>query len=101
MAAGINLKAENIPLFREKINEYAKEAVAEMPAPVLRLDCKLNPASLSVQMPAQLQVLEPFGTGNPCPLFGLYGMELVEIVPVGEATICGWSVVAEEPLLLV
>lgn len=33
MAAGINLKAENIPLFREKINEYAKEAVAEMPAP--------------------------------------------------------------------
>ena len=83
MAAGINLKAENIPLFREKINEYAKEAVAEMPAPVLRLDCKLNPASLSVQMPAQLQLLEPFGTGNPCPLFGLYGMELVEIVPVG------------------
>ncbi len=83
MAAGVTLKAENISAFREKINEYAKERFPEMPAPVLRLDCKLNPASLSPQMPAQLRGLEPFGSGNPQPLFGLYGMELSEVIPVG------------------
>lgn len=83
MAAGINLKAENVPLFREKINEYAKRSFPEMPAQTIKLDCKLNPASLSTQMPAQLRRLEPFGSGNPVPLFGLYGMELKEVVPVG------------------
>ncbi len=83
MAAGINLKAENVPLFREKINAYAKKEFPEMPPQVVTLDCKLNPASLSTQMPAQLQRLEPFGSGNPTPLFGLYGMELREVVPVG------------------
>ena len=83
MAAGITLRAENVPLFREKINRYAQAVCPEMPAQVLRLDCRLNPAALSAEMPQSLRPLEPFGSGNPQPLFGLYGMELREIVPVG------------------
>lgn len=43
MAAGITLKAENVPLFRERINQYAAKTCPEMPAQVLRIDCKLNP----------------------------------------------------------
>ena len=34
-------------------------------------------------MPQSLAPLEPYGSGNPQPLFGLYGMELQQIVPVG------------------
>ncbi len=83
MAAGVTLRAENVGRFREKLNEYAKQAYPDMPAPTLRLDCRLNPASLSVDMPRALCRLEPFGSGNPQPLFGLFGMELREIVPVG------------------
>lgn len=83
MAAGVTLRTADIGLFRERINEYAKEACPEMPAPVLKLDCRLNPASLSPEMPRDLLRMEPFGSGNPQPLFGLYGMELQEIVPVG------------------
>lgn len=83
MAAGITLRAENVPLFRQRINEYARQACPEMPAPVLRVDCKLNPAALSPEMPQSLLPLEPYGSGNPQPLFGLYGMELKQIVPVG------------------
>jgi len=83
MAAGVTLRAENIEAFREKINEYAAKACPEMPAPCLRLDCRLNPASLNADMPRDLRRLEPFGSGNPQPLFGLFGMELREIVPVG------------------
>ncbi len=83
MAAGVTLKAENIGLFREKINGYAETVCPEMPAPVLRLDCRLNPASLSPDMPRDMRRLEPFGSGNAQPLFGLFGMELREIVPVG------------------
>ena len=83
MAAGVTLKAEKIGAFREKINRYAKEACPEMPVPALSLDCRLNPASVNADMPKALQRLEPFGGGNPQPLFGLFGMELREIVPVG------------------
>lgn len=83
MAAGVTLRAENIEAFRERINEYAGKACPEMPAPCLRLDCRLNPASLSADMPRDLRRLEPFGSGNAQPLFGLFGMELREIVPVG------------------
>lgn len=83
MAAGITLKPEDVALFRQRINQYAAEACPEMPAQVLRLDCRLNPGTLSPEMPQSLEPLEPFGSGNPQPLFGLYGMELREIVPVG------------------
>ena len=83
MPAGITLKAENVPLFRERINQYAAKTCPEMPAQVLRIDCKLNPAALSPEMPQSLAPLEPYGSGNPQPLFGLYGMELQQIVPVG------------------
>jgi single-stranded-DNA-specific exonuclease len=81
MAAGISLQTRDIERFREAVNHYA----AAVPAvtPVLRLDCKLNPAALSVEMPQLLELLEPFGTGNPEPRFGLYGMQLRRIVPVG------------------
>lgn len=83
MAAGVTLKAENVPLFRERINQYAAQVCPEMPAQVLSIDCKLNPAALSPEMPQSLEPLEPYGSGNPQPLFGLYNMELRQVVPVG------------------
>ncbi len=83
MAAGISLKSENIPLFRERINQYAAQVCPEMPALKLKLDCKLRPAALSRSLVDSLSPLEPYGTGNPQPLFGLYSMTLKQIVPVG------------------
>lgn len=83
MAAGVSLKAENIPLFRERINQYAAQACPEMPALKLKLDCKLRPAALSRGLVDSLSPLEPYGTGNPQPMFGLYSMTLKQIVPVG------------------
>ena len=83
MAAGATMRPEDVGRFREGLNEYAKQHCPQMPVPVLRLDCRLNPASLSPEMPRALERLEPFGSGNPQPLFGLYGMELRDITPVG------------------
>lgn len=83
MAAGITLRAARIDEFRRAINQYAGERCPEMPAPALHLDCRLNPASLSEEMPRAMRRLEPFGSANPQPLFGLFGMELREIIPVG------------------
>lgn len=83
MAAGITLKPENIEAFRRRINQYAAEHFPQMPTQTVTLDCKLNPAALSVSMAQSLTQLEPFGNGNPQPVFGLFNMELSNVTPVG------------------
>lgn len=83
MAAGITLKPENIDAFRKRINQYAAEHFPQMPTQTVTLDCKLNPAALSVSMAQSLTQLEPFGNGNPQPVFGLFNMELSNVTPVG------------------
>lgn len=83
MAAGITLNPENIEAFRKRINQYAAEHFPQMPTQTVTLDCKLNPAALSVSMAQSLTQLEPFGNGNPQPVFGLFNMELSNVTPVG------------------
>lgn len=83
MAAGITLKPENIEAFRKRINQYAAEHFPQMPTQTVTLDCKLNPAALSVSMAQSLTQLEPFGNGNPQPVFGLFNVELSNVTPVG------------------
>lgn len=83
MAAGLSLPTENIGAFREQMNRYAASLPEPMPAPVLRVDCVLKPEKLSTDIPESLRLLEPFGTGNPFPMFGLTGMTICDITPVG------------------
>lgn len=81
MAVGFGVTRENIEPFIEAINAYAADH--PIPAPTLELDCKLNPAQLNVQMAADLSILEPYGAGNPTPLFGLFNMTLRDIREIG------------------
>ncbi len=81
LAAGLTVDSDKIDVFREKINEYAVNAEAAVPT--LKIDCKLNPSSINVDMLSSLQILEPYGAENPQPLFGLYNMEITAIQPVG------------------
>lgn len=83
LAAGVGLSADNVDVFRERINAYAAEHFPQMPLPSLTLDCKLSPASVRTEILEILDMLEPFGAGNAVPLFGLYRMRLEEITPVG------------------
>jgi len=80
-AAGISIKTSDIEKFRVKINEYAQSF--ELKAPVLKLDCRLNPSALTLDLSESLKQLEPFGFGNPTPLFGIYGVTLTRITPIG------------------
>ena len=83
MAAGLTMPADRIEEFRRRINRYAALLPGGVPAPTLTLDCKLRPDVLNVGMVQSLERMEPFGTGNPEPLFGLFHMKLEEIIPVG------------------
>ncbi len=80
-AAGISIKTEDIASFREAINSYAQKF--DMKAPVLKLDCRLNPSALNLDLSESLKQLEPFGFGNPVPLFGVFSVTLSRITPIG------------------
>lgn len=81
MAAGMSLPTSNIDAFREKLNEYA-DSLKNTFYPILDISCKLNPAAISVDMAESLSQLEPYGSGNPTPVFGIYNMTLTNIVPL-------------------
>lgn len=81
MAAGMSLPTANIDAFREKINEFADSLTVQF-LPVLNIVCKLNPAVLNVDMVESLQLLEPYGSGNPTPIFGFYNLTLMGVVPL-------------------
>ena len=80
MAVGLSLDSENIELFRKRINEYANSF--DMPFDKLNIECKLNPAFISVDIVESLSYLQPFGAGNPTPVCGLYNMTLTNIIPL-------------------
>lgn len=80
MAVGLSLDSIKIELFRNRINEFAKSY--DMPFDRLNIECKLNPAFISVDIVNSLSYLQPFGAGNPTPVFGLYNMSLVNIIPL-------------------
>ncbi len=82
MAAGLGVKREDITEFFTRINEYASGIPAAVPT--LTLDCKLNPAYIDASLVESLENLEPYGAGNPQPLFGIFGVRLDSIKPVGE-----------------
>ena len=81
MAAGLTLYEDSIDSFRKAINEYASRQ--DKVLPVLKLDCKLNPSALSVELAEELKVLQPFGVGNPVPLFGIFDITIDKISSVG------------------
>ena len=81
MAVGLSLRSENIELFRKRINEYA-DRMGDMPFDRLKIECKLNPASVTLDLVQELDHLQPYGAGNPTPVFGFYHMTLANIIPV-------------------
>lgn len=83
MAVGFSLKTENINAFRKAVNEYAAKQQPEMPLAELKIDCKLRPESINLDIAKQLQYFEPFGYGNAKPIFALTNMHLDRIIPIG------------------
>ena len=51
--------------------------------PQLKLDCRINPAGMNIDMAFAIKTLEPFGQGNPTPVFGIFGVTLQKIIPIG------------------
>lgn len=78
-AAGVTVPPGLMAPFCEAFEQAAarqlgdRELIAE-----LRLDAVLQPEELTLDLVAEVQRMEPFGMGNPTPLFLLQEMEVLE-----------------------
>jgi len=69
-AAGLVITRECVNDFRKSINDLAhKKLSLEDLLPGLDVDMELSLSDLSVEVVEELEKLEPFGAGNPEPLF--------------------------------
>lgn len=68
-AAGLSLRAENIPLFREGINQQLRRKGYDSLSlvPTLEADLIVTVADLGRPLFRELKLLEPCGMGNPSP----------------------------------
>ncbi len=82
MAVGFSIKKENIRQFTDNINAIANK-LDYMPVAVIKLDTALNPEAIVLDMVNQLKEFEPFGCGNPTPVFAIKGAVLDRINAVG------------------
>ena len=81
LAAGFGLYSKDIASFRKAVNDYAK--TVQMPFATINIDCRLRPEIISADIIPVIEELEPFGAGNPQPLFGLYSMVLQSVNAIG------------------
>lgn len=68
LAAGLSLPAENVDIFRKRINENCmleEEDLCEK----ISIDMQLPLAYVNETLVDELECLEPFGKGNPKPVF--------------------------------
>jgi len=78
MAAGMGVRTERVPLFREAFAREAARRLAGAPLhPTLRVDAELGLAEITADLARYLPYLGPFGTGNPTPVFLARGLEIV------------------------
>ncbi len=70
-AAGLSIIPENLEALREQFNEYVVNDLGPEPlTPTLKLDRELPFANITHTLLKELEMLQPYGMGNPEPVFG-------------------------------
>jgi single-stranded-DNA-specific exonuclease len=76
-AAGIRIHRQQVPHFEEALNRVAREQLTGVDCtPLLRLDAEVRLSEIDETLLQFIDQLEPFGEGNPQPMFLARGVEL-------------------------
>ena len=76
-AAGMKIKVENIQALSERLNDYAINIISEQElTPVLSIDAPVSSRTMNLALVDALAAFEPFGAGNPKPVFVTGGLTL-------------------------
>lgn len=84
MAAGFTIETKNIDPFIEKMNQYAKGKITdEMLNPTIEVECELERENLTLGTMKTIETFEPYGVGNPQPLFLTRNLIVEDVRGVG------------------
>ncbi|HET7601871.1 MAG TPA: single-stranded-DNA-specific exonuclease RecJ, partial [Gemmatimonadales bacterium] len=84
MAAGLTIRRENLAAFRERFAAVARERLRpEDLGPEQRIDLVIALEEATEELERLSRHLEPCGTGNPAPVFGVRGAQLASARRVG------------------
>ena len=84
LAAGFTVREENIPLLSRRLREGLERALGAGASPAaLEADAEVEARELTVEAVADLDRLEPCGTGNPRPVLVLRGALIQSMSQVG------------------
>lgn len=83
-AGGLSLDEKNIPEFCRRVQKYAALNNPSMPPLSITADKVLRGRDMNVKSVESLSLLEPFGEGNPRPVFAVLGARLSKITPLAK-----------------
>ena len=83
-AGGFSLKKENLQKFIECVKRYSLEKFPEMPVMTFTADKLLLPQDITIQNISSLEMLAPYGEGNPSPVFAICHAVVEDIVPISK-----------------
>lgn len=79
LAVGLTLKEENIPLLDTLLNEYVDKNVDdECFTPYIEVDSELPVEYMNKDIIESLDILNPYGTDNPNPVFSVCGAAVTQ-----------------------
>jgi hypothetical protein len=84
MAAGLSMREEDVEPFRQKINEICTLTEDDLQEKI-HIDVPMPVSYVSFRMVEELELLEPFGTGNPKPVFAQKDLKFVSARALGKA----------------
>jgi len=75
----MKISSDKVDALRDALNLYADSTLTESQLqPELRIDARILPQTLDLKLVEQLKMLEPFGAGNPKPIFLTSGLRIRE-----------------------
>ncbi|WP_240376468.1 single-stranded-DNA-specific exonuclease RecJ [Bacillus piscicola] len=84
MAAGLTMKAADIELLRQRLQQQAETVLDEKAlVPVTKIDMAIPIQDATLQALEEMKNLAPFGVGNPKPIFLIENVELASKRKIG------------------
>jgi len=84
-ASGLVIHKDNLLRFKIRINEYAQNLLKDEDLlPELFIDCEVAVEDLTMKLIDEMKLLEPYGDGNPQPLFILRSVDILSCQMVGK-----------------
>jgi single-stranded-DNA-specific exonuclease len=83
-AAGLTLKQENLPSFRERFEKFVSETIREEHLfPSVNIDEEIPLEDVSIEFHRHISRFQPFGPENMAPVFVSRGVKTITCQPVG------------------